>query len=974
MERRKLPKRPPITAVITHKADAISQGVLSALHALKQPARTVHSPPPPPPTQALPALGGGGGGGSPRRLFAAAPGGTAAAAEEWVSPPALAPAAVCDVSLLLPALGPGAPQSPPQPALPPPQQARQVLHPPPRALPPLGLPFDTEGAVVRALALARSVANAAAEASAATVAGLDAQREAAGWAGTAAAPPPPASPAALPRARVGLPRTLGSGPSVGAALRLPGAEGAPPHPPPPSPAATAAATAAAASRQELLTVSSPRKPPRSPVRSSAAAAPLPEAPPPPGPPREALLGALSRARGVRRGLARLRGEVGAMLLQTGRAFEALADGVGGAAVRGDAARGALALALGAARAEAGAAAASAAAASADAAALRTALGDALVRQASLERALQASAEAARALRDNLAAATGAVRVVLRLRPLLPGDLARRDAPLAVVTRWALEGYLGCASPKGSGGGGGGGVQWGLTLSHFSRLLGWAGGDGAALCRAARVGAAGGGGSGCGGVGALAGALDVAPLLLFSAAAPGGGGDGYAPPPRGSVKDRVFTLPPIGEGALRGPAAPGGGAGACAPPARWLLEKFAAAAAGEGGGAHALDRVFGPAATQEAVFSELRPFLDSGLHGRSVTVLGYGSTGSGKSHTLLGGGAWPSDAAALLAVPGVGARGLPPARATSADAAAGADNAAPGVLPRALAYLWDALSSEAGGESGRALGLSVLEVYNEEVRDLLAGSGGGGGGGGGARALPPPPAAGPLSPGKATGSGRPLAAAVAAGAADGTGGATVFPCTDLGVALAALGAALARRVQAPTVVNETSSRSHCVVRFIVRGGRGGGGGPAAVVSIADLAGAENLRESRAAGAAAAEAGAVNASLAAVGDCVAAVARGGAGVQHSFRASRLTRILEPTLRQGARCLVLLTATLAPSHREQLAATLRFGARLGGAAHAAGAGARPSKVEALAAVEAFLEGRWEEQRGAGEEEEGGSGGAGL
>ncbi len=865
---------------------------------------------------------------------------------EWVLPPTAASAG--DVSLALPALGPGAvgSASPPPPPLPP-ATARHAFHPPPRALAAHGLPFDTEGAVARALALARSVTAAVAEASAATVAGLDAQREAAGW-----APPPAlpsaASPAALPRARRAAGGAVGDGPAAGAPPRLPWAAAALPPPEPPT-------------RQELLAAS-----PRKPAGAGAAAAPRSPAPraaalPPPAeqlplvlgsaaPSRDALVGALSRARGVRRGLARLRGEVGAMLLQTGRAFEALADGVGAAAARGDAVRAAMAEELGGARAEAGAAAAAAADAAADAAQLRRALSEALARQAALERALMASAEAQRSLRDGLAAVTGSVRVVLRLRPLLPGDLARRDALLALVTRWAAEGFLAVA-PGGALRGAREAPARGCTLSHFARLLGWASGDGEALCRAARVGAGGGGG---GGGGALAGAADVAPALLVVPAAPGGNGAG-----EGAVKDRVFTLPPLGEAALWGPP-PGHAAGAAAP---WLLDKFASACAGEGA-CHSFDRVFGPAATQEAVFAELRPFLDAGLHGRSVTVLAYGATGSGKSHTLLGGGAWPAAPDALLALPGVGARGLPPARPAPADAAAGADNAAPGVLPRALAYLWDALRSEAGGEGDRSLGLSVLEVYNEEVRDLLAGAGASPARRAAAPPQPPPQqqqqqqqqphAVGPLSPGKTTGSGRPLAAQASSGAADGTGGATVFPCHSLAAALGALGGALARRVQAPTVVNETSSRSHCVVRFLVRGG--GGANTSTTISVADLAGVENLRESRAAGASAAEACAVNTSLAAVGDCVAAVARGGAGVQHSFRASRLTRILEPTLRQGARCLVLLTATLMPSQREQLAATLRFAAKLGGGA-AAGAQQKPSKAEARAAVEAYLAGRWAE-----------------
>ena len=52
----------------------------------------------------------------------------------------------------------------------------------------------------------------------------------------------------------------------------------------------------------------------------------------------------------------------------------------------------------------------------------------------------------------------------------------------------------------------------------------------------------------------------------------------------------------------------------------------------------------------------------------------------------------------------------------------AGDVSPGLIPRALCYIWDALRCEREcsdwGSSPRTCHLSVFEVYNEEVRDLL----------------------------------------------------------------------------------------------------------------------------------------------------------------------------------------------------------------------------------------------------------------
>ena len=78
-----------------------------------------------------------------------------------------------------------------------------------------------------------------------------------------------------------------------------------------------------------------------------------------------------------------------------------------------------------------------------------------------------------------------------------------------------------------------------------------------------------------------------------------------------------------------------------------------------------DRVFGPGATQCEVYSVVDPLVCSAVQGYNATVFAYGSTGSGKTHTISGSGA--------------GADALHEAQ--------GGEEAA-GVIPRAVARIFE----------------------------------------------------------------------------------------------------------------------------------------------------------------------------------------------------------------------------------------------------------------------------------------------
>ncbi|GAA6047599.1 hypothetical protein JCM3770_001583 [Rhodotorula araucariae] len=105
-----------------------------------------------------------------------------------------------------------------------------------------------------------------------------------------------------------------------------------------------------------------------------------------------------------------------------------------------------------------------------------------------------------------------------------------------------------------------------------------------------------------------------------------------------------------------------------------------------------DRVINPDEGQADLFEAARPLLDSFLDGMNATILAYGQSGSGKSYSM--------------------GTDRPPEGVTS-----------DGITPRAVAEIFDRLAStqrEARGGFSFEAKVSYIEIYNEELIDLLAG--------------------------------------------------------------------------------------------------------------------------------------------------------------------------------------------------------------------------------------------------------------
>ncbi|XP_061193332.1 kinesin-like protein KIF25 isoform X2 [Saccostrea echinata] len=106
-----------------------------------------------------------------------------------------------------------------------------------------------------------------------------------------------------------------------------------------------------------------------------------------------------------------------------------------------------------------------------------------------------------------------------------------------------------------------------------------------------------------------------------------------------------------------------------------------------------ERVFGPTESQNDIFEEVQPMLTSLLDGYNICIMAYGQTGSGKTHTMLGSHKNED---------------YNPSREPHRDE---------GVIPRAARELFRLISEKQSAT--HKIEVSVLEIYNNEIRDLLS---------------------------------------------------------------------------------------------------------------------------------------------------------------------------------------------------------------------------------------------------------------
>ncbi|CAK4066363.1 unnamed protein product [Aphanomyces euteiches] len=108
-----------------------------------------------------------------------------------------------------------------------------------------------------------------------------------------------------------------------------------------------------------------------------------------------------------------------------------------------------------------------------------------------------------------------------------------------------------------------------------------------------------------------------------------------------------------------------------------------------------DAVFGPSVSQDDVYDRVKDCTDAFLNGFNSTLFAYGQTGSGKSFTMFGA---ESDLSRFRP-------GLAKSQA--------------GIIPRAIKDIFAGLiTMNASGKQQSALFCSFVQIYNENIYDLL----------------------------------------------------------------------------------------------------------------------------------------------------------------------------------------------------------------------------------------------------------------
>ena len=286
---------------------------------------------------------------------------------------------------------------------------------------------------------------------------------------------------------------------------------------------------------------------------------------------------------------------------------------------------------------------------------------------------------------------------------------------------------------------------------------------------------------------------------------------------------------------------------------------------------AFDKIFDPSAGQEAMFAEVDGLVQSALDGFKVCIFAYGQTGSGKTYTMQG----------------------------------TREPQGWGLIPRSLRKLLE--SAEAMRAQGWEwdLSASFLEIYNEQIRDLLR------------------EAEGSRTPGKV------VKAPDHKIQHDKAWGSTVTnmtsePVTSMEQVAALMTRAAKMRAVGSTDMNATSSRSHSVFALYLSGTNSKLNAQLhGALHLVDLAGSERLDRSGATGEAAKETMAINKSLSTLSRVFVSKATGAAHVP--FKDSKLTHLMEPCLSGQGKTLMVVNVGPEADNAQETLCSLRFASQV-------------------------------------------------
>ena len=276
-----------------------------------------------------------------------------------------------------------------------------------------------------------------------------------------------------------------------------------------------------------------------------------------------------------------------------------------------------------------------------------------------------------------------------------------------------------------------------------------------------------------------------------------------------------------------------------------------------------DRVFAPAAQNEEIFGEISQLVQSALDGYNVCIFCYGQTGSGKTYTM-----------------------------SSED----------GMIPRATHMIYDTMTKLKEKSWSYTMEGCFVEVYNEDINDLLA-------------------------PSDRQGDSKPKKLEIRHD--ETRKQTTILNCKTVQLHSASsveriLEQAQKNRSVAATKANERSSRSHSVFILKLVGENAATGERCeGTLNLVDLAGSERLKLSQAEGDRMRETQNINKSLSCLGDVIEALGRGSGHIP--YRNCKLTHLLQYSLGGNSKTLMFVMVSPLELHLKETLTSLRFATKV-------------------------------------------------
>ncbi|XP_064623097.1 kinesin-like protein KIF28P [Lineus longissimus] len=289
----------------------------------------------------------------------------------------------------------------------------------------------------------------------------------------------------------------------------------------------------------------------------------------------------------------------------------------------------------------------------------------------------------------------------------------------------------------------------------------------------------------------------------------------------------------------------------------------------GNGVNVTESEFTKYADQQSVFSDLgQGVLDNAWQGYNAALFAYGQTGSGKSYSMIGYGANK------------------------------------GIVPITCEQLFSAIEKNKEKNKQLQVSFSMLEIYNEHVKDLLVNA---------------KQQAGGLKVRQHPKSGFYV------------DGLKIVPVRNYKDIEKMMEQGNVNRTTASTNMNATSSRSHMVItiRFkqVFLNDFGQSTTKTSEISLVDLAGSERADATGATGDRLKEGSAINQSLSTLGNVISAladIASGKKKVVVPYRNSVLTKLLQGALGGNSKTIMIAALSPADINYDETVSTLRYADR--------------------------------------------------